>query len=75
MFRCGKKNLIDNALQLTQAQYTIDHELLKNPYEIDIVKRDLTRNLTVLFPGIYDEISEAFDEYIPRTEGKIRGPV
>jgi hypothetical protein len=56
-------------LQLIQAKYTVGHELLENQYEIEVVKRDLTRNLTVLFPDIYDEIEKAFDEYIPRTEG------
>jgi hypothetical protein len=56
-------------LQLTQAKYTVGHEIMENQYQIEIVKRDLTRNLTVLFPDIYDEIEKAFDEYIPKTEG------
>jgi hypothetical protein len=56
-------------LQMTQAKYTVGHRNADQMYEIDIVRRDLTRNLTVLFPEIYDEIEKAFEEYIPKTEG------
>jgi hypothetical protein len=28
---------------------------------MDTIKRDLTRNLTVLFPEVYDEVRQAFD--------------
>jgi hypothetical protein len=32
----------------------------ENPYHVEVVRRDLTRNLVTLFPEIHDEISEAF---------------
>jgi hypothetical protein len=38
--------------------------ILDNPVEIDTVKRDLTRNLGVLFPEVYDEIQQAFNGQI-----------
>jgi hypothetical protein len=34
---------------------------MNNPFENDIVKRDLTRNLAALFPEIYDEVAQAFE--------------
>jgi hypothetical protein len=34
--------------------------LFIDTYHIDVVRRDLTRNLAILFPDIYDEIVEAF---------------
>jgi hypothetical protein len=55
--------------QLIQADYTTGHMDADEMYENDIVRRDLTRNLTAIFPDIYDEIEKAFDEYIPKTEG------
>jgi hypothetical protein len=39
----------------------IPEKMLGESSHIDIVKRDLTRNLTVLFPEIYDEIELAFE--------------
>jgi hypothetical protein len=34
--------------------------LFDDAYHIDVVRRDLTRNLVALFPEIYEEIVEAF---------------
>jgi hypothetical protein len=34
--------------------------LFQDAYHIDVVRRDLTRNLVTLFPEIYEEITEAF---------------
>jgi hypothetical protein len=60
---------VHNISQLIQADYTIGHRNADQMYEIGLVRGELTRNLTVLFPDMYDEIEKAFDEYIPKTEG------
>jgi hypothetical protein len=36
------------------------HALFEDPYHIEVVRRDLTRNLVVLFPEVYDEVTQAF---------------
>jgi hypothetical protein len=56
-------------IQTMQFNYTIGHEILEDTYPNEIIRRDLTRNLAVLFPDIYDEVEKAYNEYIPKTEG------
>jgi hypothetical protein len=34
--------------------------LFEDPFHIEVVRRDLTRNLVVLFPEVYEEVAQAF---------------
>lgn len=34
--------------------------LFKDPYHIEMARRDLTRNLVTLLPEVYNEVAEAF---------------
>ena len=44
----------------------------KNPYTVPIFRAQLTRALPQLVPDVHEEIVDAFNEFIPLTDGKIR---
>jgi hypothetical protein len=43
--------------------------IVKDTYHANVVRTSMTRNLSVLFPEIRDEIVVAFDDVLP-TQGK-----
>ncbi|KAF8844237.1 cytochrome P450 [Paxillus ammoniavirescens] len=43
-------------------EYTLGHDIHYNPYHIQTIRSQLTRNLTSLYPDIRDEIVTAFEE-------------
>ena len=50
--------------QLLQLDHTFGPEILQNPYHISVMRSQLTRNLSVLYPEIKDEITTAFDDVL-----------
>jgi hypothetical protein len=53
-------DVVTEVIQLLAFNHLGQKALFDNPYHIEVVRRDLTRNLVTLFPQIHDEISEAF---------------
>lgn len=51
--------------QLIQSDYTLGPEILREPYHVPAVRTSLTRNIATRFAEIKDEITAAFDDYIP----------
>lgn len=56
-------------IQQLQTLHTIGPDVHHNDYHIQIIRSQLTRNLSALFPDIRDEISTAFSELIPPSQG------
>ncbi|KAH7914791.1 cytochrome P450 [Hygrophoropsis aurantiaca] len=56
----------DHAMQdLLQVKYTFGFEAQDNPYHVLVIRNQLKRNLTELFPEVIDEIKESFHDLIP----------
>ncbi|CCM00817.1 uncharacterized protein FIBRA_02859 [Fibroporia radiculosa] len=51
--------------EVLQIPYTLGANIHHNPYHIPIVRSQLTRNLSTLFPDLRDEIAAAFNDEIP----------
>ena len=56
-------------LQRLQLDYTIG-AAARNLYHVPVLRTSLTRNLASLSVDIHDEISQAFNDLIPVTDGK-----
>ena len=56
--------------QLLQFKYTISPLINKNPYQLDVIRGVLTRNIGARFDDVRDEIKVAFNDYIPPQEGQ-----
>lgn len=41
-------------------------------YHVSVTQKQMNRNVSVLFPGIMDEMRAAFEDHIPLTEGWAR---
>lgn len=52
-------------LQLTQVHWTMGTSIIRNPYHIPIIRSQLIRNLSALFPEVHDEIISAWDDALP----------
>ncbi|KAF9261024.1 cytochrome P450 [Marasmius fiardii PR-910] len=50
---------------LVKSDYTIAPENMMNPYQIDVVRTPLTRNIGARFEDVRDEIVVAFDDNFP----------
>ncbi len=68
---CNLKSPILNNYfeQLIQLKYTLGSAILLNPYHIPLLSNRLRRSLRNFIPEVYEEITNAFDTYIPFTEG------
>lgn len=65
----GVWSILDLSLQTLEIRYTAGPSIATNNYHLPIVRGQLTRNITLLFNDIRDEISLAFKDEIPLTEG------
>jgi hypothetical protein len=52
---------MSDQVQFVEAEHIFGKEIVENPLHIDLIKRDLTRSLGILFPDVYDEITSAFN--------------
>jgi hypothetical protein len=57
-----------------QLNYTIGPNVTKNPYHLPIIRSQLTQELPLLVPEVYDEVVMACNEFIPITKGKRLNP-
>lgn len=57
-------------IQGIQTDFTIGEAISTNPYHVPIIRSQLTRNLSVLFRDIRDELTTAFNDIIPPINGK-----
>ncbi|KAI0654468.1 cytochrome P450 [Cubamyces menziesii] len=57
------------AEQTLQTIYTMGADVHYDPYHIPLVRDKLTRNLPVIVPDVIDEVTVAFQEYIPGNNG------
>ena len=44
--------------------YTMGHAVFRNPYHINIIRVQLTRNLVSIFPEIHEEVVASFSDLI-----------
>jgi len=59
-------------VQLLQVKFTLGEQITKNPYHTLIIQKQLSRAIPQLVPEIYEEVADAFNEFIPLTAGEIR---
>lgn len=52
-------------LKLLQVKYSFGLDVQEYPYHIQVTRNHLSRNLAVLFPDIYDEITHVFSTIVP----------
>lgn len=56
-------------LQLLQVKYTFGFEAQEHPYHVQVIRDHLKRNLSELFPAVFEEIRLSFDSVIPPQTG------
>lgn len=49
--------------EMVASRYTESAPLIRNNYQFDIVRRQLTRKLFLLVDDVYDELGLGFDQY------------
>ncbi|KAJ7620495.1 hypothetical protein DFH06DRAFT_1306107 [Mycena polygramma] len=54
---------------LLQMEHTIGHEQHRDTYQVAVMRTPMTRNISVRFPDIRDEIVSAFRDLLTATEG------
>ncbi|CAA7264106.1 unnamed protein product [Cyclocybe aegerita] len=52
-----------------QTWYSLGRHIVTNPYHLPIVRTQLTRALPQLVPAVHEEVVDAFDDFIPATDG------
>lgn len=62
---------LDLVVQNMQMDHTLGPDILHNPYHIPIIRSQLTRNIGAVFLDLKDELSMAFDEFIPPSQGEV----
>ncbi|GJE97791.1 cytochrome P450 [Phanerochaete sordida] len=60
-------SFVEAAGDLSAIRYTFGERIIQDPYHVPIIRTHLTKHLAPMFSDIYDEVSAAFDELIPRT--------
>ena len=55
-------------LQLLQVKYTFGLEAQEQPYHVQVIRDHLRRNISQLFPQVFEEIRLSFDDVIPLRE-------
>ncbi|KAF7378404.1 Cytochrome P450 monooxygenase 51 [Mycena sanguinolenta] len=55
----------DAAKVMFQTEYTIGYEQLHDPFQMNVIRTALTRNIAACFPVIREEIAAAFKDLIP----------
>ena len=55
-------------LQLLQVKYTFGLEVQEQPYHVQVVRDHLRRNISQLFPEVFEEIRLSFDDIVPLRE-------
>ncbi|KAF7345271.1 Cytochrome P450 [Mycena sanguinolenta] len=64
----------DSAKVMLQSEYTIGYEQLHDPFQMNVVRTALTRNIAACFPVIREEIAAAFEDLIPAKDEWISVP-
>ncbi|KAK0212143.1 cytochrome P450 [Desarmillaria ectypa] len=59
---------LDANIDLLQMNHTMGPNLCVDPYQAEVVRGALTRNIVTCFADIQDEIKAAFEDNIPMTE-------
>ncbi|KIM70390.1 hypothetical protein SCLCIDRAFT_527554 [Scleroderma citrinum Foug A] len=59
----------DHAMRdLLQVKYTFGLEAQEQPYHVQVIRDHLRRNISQLFPQVFEEIRLSFDDVIPLRE-------
>lgn len=58
-----------HSIQAVAAKYTMGPELQEHVHHVAAVRSPLTKNLAVRFAEVQDEITCAFNDFIPATQG------
>ncbi|KAK0448940.1 cytochrome P450 [Desarmillaria tabescens] len=59
---------LDATIDLLQMNHTMGRNLCVDPYQTEVVRGALTRNIVTCFSDVQDEIKVAFEDYIPMTD-------
>lgn len=59
------------ASQSLAVKYTLGVGFVNNPYHVRVIQSSLTRSINPRFGEIQDEISTAFQDEIPQSEGTV----
>jgi len=58
-------NALDESLQV---RFTMGSQITENPLHIPIIRNQLTKAIPALILDLYDDVSEAFNQYLPAKE-------
>ncbi|KAJ7717629.1 hypothetical protein DFH07DRAFT_1068179 [Mycena maculata] len=58
-------SLAEGTNSLLHLEHTLGYDHRHDPYQIDVVRTPLTRNIGVCFPVIRDEVAAAFEDLVP----------
>ncbi|KAJ7170266.1 cytochrome P450 [Mycena crocata] len=58
-------SLAEGTNSLLHLEHTIGHEQHHDPFQIPVVRTQLTRNISVCFPLLRDEVVAAFEDIVP----------
>ncbi|KAE9389796.1 cytochrome P450 [Gymnopus androsaceus JB14] len=67
-------NMREAAADSLQVKYTLNNQLVLDPYHVAIVRTPLTRNIATRFAEVRDEIVAAFADLIPAQEDWVKIP-
>lgn len=57
-----------SASEIIAGDYTLGSNVERNPYHVGVVRTQLTRNLSIVFPEVLDEAIVALNELIPLSQ-------
>jgi len=58
-------------IQALQLDYTLGAQFSKNPYHVPIIRTQFTRAIPHFVPELHEEVTAAFNEFIPLTSGEL----
>ncbi|KAK0471577.1 cytochrome P450 [Armillaria novae-zelandiae] len=61
-------SLLDASISFLQMNHTMGRNLCVDPYQVEVIRGALTRNIVTRFADVQDEIKAAFEDHIPMTE-------
>jgi hypothetical protein len=63
------ENITLTTIQLFQPQFILKSQLKQNNIQIQIIKKRLAKEIPALVADVYEEVVEAFNQYIPVKDG------
>ncbi|CAL1702631.1 unnamed protein product [Somion occarium] len=61
-------SFMEAAIDVIHFKYSMGKNIMDDPFHVDVIRGQLTRNLAMVFPAMCDEIETVFAEAIPATK-------